>query len=40
MEFLFFALAGAYVTICIEDARKAKEKRRKNNCKTVRNIVQ
>ena len=29
MEFLFFALAGAYVTICIEDARKEKARARR-----------
>jgi len=29
MEFLFFALAGAYVTICIDDARKSKAKARR-----------
>ena len=29
MEFLFFALAGAYVTICIEDARKQKARARR-----------
>lgn len=29
MEFLFFALAGAYVTICLEDARKGKAKSRR-----------
>ena len=33
MEFLFFALAGAYITFCIVDARKAKERARRINRK-------
>ena len=47
MEFLFFALAGAYITICIEDERKAKERarrqrraQRENTCNSVPFMVQ